>query len=85
MTAEEQRAQQFRDTWDARIAYRFRQLRALSGSTSARRALQDNYRPVYDPSNYIDGIPDSGGFMTPLDVDCKEGQSSASIRLPARS
>lgn len=84
MTGDEQRALAFREQWAARIRYRANQVRALAGSPSARRQLHEDFRPMYEPTNYIDGVGPmgEGGFYTPLDLDADGSASGAGITLP---
>jgi hypothetical protein len=77
---EDKRAVLYRDQWDARIAYRANQLRALSGSPEAFRALWRSYRAVYDRTNYIEGQPIED-FMSPYDVDDDAAISASTVRL----
>jgi hypothetical protein len=71
----------YRDQWDARIAFRANQLRRFSGSREAFRQLWDNYRAVYDRTNYIEGQPEED-FLTPYDIDDDGSISASTVRLP---
>jgi hypothetical protein len=78
---DDERAVLYRDQWDARIAYRANQLRALQGSRDAVRALYASFRPVFDRTNYIEGQPYED-FMTVYDIDDDPAISASQVRLP---
>lgn len=78
---EEQRALAYRAQWDARIAFRATQLRALAGSPAEFERIWENYRVVYDPTNYIRNAESEQEFFTPYDVDDPPDYSSTEIRL----
>ena|ERR1700686_233637 len=78
--SENEKAILFRNQWDARIAYRANQLRALSGSAAAFDDLWETYLPIYSPFNYIDG-EEQVEFFTPFDVPDDGEISSSPIRL----
>ena len=84
MDDEERRALAFREKWAARIRYRYNQVRALAGSPSALRQLHEDFRPMYDPTNYVANVGEmgEGGFYTPLDLDADGSASGADISLP---
>jgi len=83
---ENERAILYRDNNDARIRYRHAQLAGLQGSHAAFVALWDNYRVVYDKTNYIEGQPEES-FMAIEDF-YTDGQkdygslSGSTVRLP---
>jgi hypothetical protein len=74
------RAKLYRDNWDARIAYRANQLRALSGSREAFDELWQDYLPVYSPFNYVEG-EEQNEFFIPYDIDDDGSISSSTVRL----
>jgi hypothetical protein len=81
---ETRRAKLYRSQWDARIAFRANQLRALSGSPEAFNELWDALLPIYSPFNYVDGEEDVE-FVTPYDVSDDGSISSSSVRLRGTS
>jgi hypothetical protein len=81
---ENERATLYRDLNDRRIAYRANQIRALMPDPAAFEALWENYRRVYDPTNYIEGegYLREEDFMATFDYDNDDGNISASqVRL----
>lgn len=78
---EEQKAIIYRNQWDARIAYRANQLRMLSGPPNEFERIWQNYRHVYDPTNYIQANEEYTEFFTPFDIDDSGGISKSEVKL----
>jgi hypothetical protein len=90
---EEERALLYRANNDARVVYRMNQLAALQGDYTAFVELWENYRVVYDWTNYVAG--EDGDFLTIEDyytdgLKDMDGNASASavhlrhVRRPNR-
>lgn len=81
-TEEEVKATLYRKQWDSRIAYRSNQLRRFSGSLEAFTLIWENWRVIYDPTNYISNVPgEEGSYLTPYDFDDNGAISSTNVRL----